>query len=848
MSSRVNYRGLGVGFLLFAAGLRGALGVPVPDTLAFNAPVQVGNVFSSAETVSISVTTTAEQVAWTVTDFYGAVVVGGPVAVDGNGKATIAPGNGRLGYFALRVTASRQGAAVASADTAFAVLAPVTVSALAGSPFGVCTHYAQGWDTGTQSLMARAGIVQFRDERYWDQVEPTLGATPKYTFPAPADDYLTQAAALGLNPLMELDFENPNYDGGNTPYTAGGLAGYANYALGVLDHYGSQIKSIEIWNEYNGSYSRGPATADKPKFYTLMLKTAYDAIKAARPDVLVAGGACVPLPIPWYEQIFAQGALDSMDAVVTHPYFGIPEGIEIKLASLQTLMAQYNHGNGPKPIWVTECGAGDDVHPGRQEMASYLVRFYTLMLTAGVERAYWYLLHDEEGYTTGLVRATGDPLGAYAPTSGYAAYANLIQQLYGAMYVGREATDPRTRLYRFDRGAGGTQVRVAWSTEGTAQLIVSAPGPVTRVDLMGNSTVLTPANGVVTVAADINPAYLIGPITGVREVGRDVPVANTVTDFGGTQGTSPGSWIYGYYDGDVTAYSANYLSDSFKQMVYTRGDNQYAWAAPYRSALIDSDGEHPSNRPVDPNDQQGAYTQMWVVRRWQSNVAGQAHIVGSTIRSSSYDDGTQAKIFIDGQLVYDALVRPATNASFDLTAPIRVGSVVDLVSTPGPSVNINNDYIVYQAQISIPAAAPATYGAWQEQRFTATEVADPAISGDRATPAGDGVPNLLKYAANLDPKAWNPGAVPTSGVFQASPTTRYLTLTFRQAVAAGDLTFSVEVNPGDLTSASAWTPGGQVMGMPVDVGDGTRIVTYRDTAPIGGGAPQRFMRLRVTRQ
>lgn len=47
------------------------------------------------------------------------------------------------------------------------------------------------------------------------------------------------------------------------------------------------------------------------------------------------------------------------------------------------------------------------------------------------------------------------------------------------------------------------------------------------------------------------------------------------------------------------------------------------------------------------------------------------------------------------------------------------------------------------------AEAPAGFAAWQDQEFTAAEVADPAISGPLADPDDSGIPNLLRYALGL---------------------------------------------------------------------------------------------------
>ena len=154
----------------------------------------------------------------------------------------------------------------------------------ADASIGVMTHFAQGWDTSWADTAGGISISGVRDEIYWAQVETSPGV---YLFPAAFDAYMARLKRDGISPLVILDFANPLYDGGNTPYTAAGIAAYARYCVAVLGHYGPQIEAVEIWNEYNGSFCTGPATNDRAGTYAAMLKKAYSAIKAARPDVTV---------------------------------------------------------------------------------------------------------------------------------------------------------------------------------------------------------------------------------------------------------------------------------------------------------------------------------------------------------------------------------------------------------------------------------------------------------------------------------------------------------------------------------------------------------------------------------
>ncbi|WP_309399150.1 hypothetical protein [Cerasicoccus maritimus] len=62
----------------------------------------------------------------------------------------------------------------------------------------------------------------------------------------------------------------------------------------------------------------------------------------------------------------------------------------------------------------------------------------------------------------------------------------------------------------------------------------------------------------------------------------------------------------------------------------------------------------------------------------------------------------------------------------------------------------------YQAQLKLSGnnlvleLTQLPYAQWRQNAFTPEELADPAISGDEASPANDGMSNLIKYAFGLD--------------------------------------------------------------------------------------------------
>jgi hypothetical protein len=457
---------------------------------------RLGNVFSEGERVSIPARGVTANLRWSLKDFFGTEVASGMLRTD---ATNIEPQITSLGYFTLEIIGEKGGQA--AARTTLAIVPKTNDAADRGSPFGVMTHFAKGWPADIIPLIQKAGIRQVRDEQPWRLVER---GRSQYAFPPRLNGFMSELFAHHIDPLVLLAFSNPLYDSDQTPFSDAGRAGYAAYARAVAEHYAPNISAVEIWNEYNGSFCTGPCRGNRPLYYSSMLKESYKTLKAANPSLTVLGGAAVPIPLDYYRQLFEQGALDAMDALVIHPYRK-SEGADAQIEALRQLMTHYGK---PKPIWATEFADLPDMRKSRDEEARYLVRMSTVMLSANVERMYWYLMRDYQEFTgLGLLHDDKDPLGRYAPAPAYVAYAILIHELDGAKFVRREAGDPKARAYQFSTPDG--DLHVLWAAEPGATYEVASAAPMRRISFMGDERIVTPRDGKISLGLDENPIYLV---------------------------------------------------------------------------------------------------------------------------------------------------------------------------------------------------------------------------------------------------------------------------------------------------------------------------------------------------
>lgn len=448
-------------------------------------------------------------IAYSVTDYSGATILEGQVAVASR-QTTLPLQRLPDNYYVLKVT-DHTSAATTTWTLPFTVVAPF--SPPASAPFGVSAHFSMHDPFDVAQTIVTMGANLVRDDATWAKIETKKGM---YSFES-TDPYMQVLRQNAIDPLLILDYNNSFYDNGQTPYDEVGFTAFANYAKALVSHYGPQLKAVEVYNEYNGTFSNGPC-ARKASCYAQLLRFTFQAIKSVRPDVTVVAGATFGIDLDWFKELFAAGGLSFADAISIHPYsilfFDPPEARRIaeNIQALQGLIQSNNYGE-TKPIWITEIGWSTALNfTTEAEQAHYLVRSVVLSLSGGVQKIFWYdFLNDgteflEKEQNFGLLRRP-DAIGYYTPKPAYTAYAVLLRALAGRTFIGREPTAPGIYHMRFS-----DNLHLLWSTPLNQHLALSAARPVTTMTITGKKQALLPEGGQIILDLSAEPVYVLGDV------------------------------------------------------------------------------------------------------------------------------------------------------------------------------------------------------------------------------------------------------------------------------------------------------------------------------------------------
>ena len=248
-------------------------------------------------------------------------------------------------------------------------------------------------DDESLSLAQAAGFDTVVQVFPWREIEPTRG---QFHWEV-TDQVVAGAEYYGLDLVVRLDQHPAWVSDAEPPLNAppDALGDYQHFVERVAWRYRGRVRAYIIWNEPNLALEWGGKAPD-PAGYVQLLRVGYQAVKAGDPEAMVVAAGLAPTngdgERAMDERAFLRGmyqaaAASYFDVLGAHPYgFGLPpdapadanDGLVFRrLEELRTIMRE--HGDGHKPVWITEMGwAVDapsdqpDIAVSQEQQAAYL--------------------------------------------------------------------------------------------------------------------------------------------------------------------------------------------------------------------------------------------------------------------------------------------------------------------------------------------------------------------------------------------------------------------------------------------------------------------------------------------
>jgi polysaccharide biosynthesis protein PslG len=251
------------------------------------------------------------------------------------------------------------------------------------NPYGVNVFLHKEVETWkieeTLRLVAVANIKWVKQEFPWNEIEFKKGYFEDDKWHKSSwekfDNIVDLAGKYGLSIIGRVDHP-PDWakaaPGGDSPLKDD--KDLADFTNALLDHYGTKIKYVQLWNEPNLAGEWVPGKAVDPAGYAAMLKAVYPPVKAAHPGaVILSAPMAMTLEGPerrgnmneidYWNKLYAAGAKGNFDIASANGY-GLdqppeappdPKVLNFRRAELLRAIMVKN-GDSNKPIWFDEYG------------------------------------------------------------------------------------------------------------------------------------------------------------------------------------------------------------------------------------------------------------------------------------------------------------------------------------------------------------------------------------------------------------------------------------------------------------------------------------------------------------
>ena len=305
---------------------------------------------------------------------------------------------------------------------------PRFVPVLPGDAVGINMHPERYDDATADTHFEKAkelGITQIRVAVEWSAIEPKKG---QWNF-EPMDRVIRRAKKHDVKVLEVLCYNtlwNETIEG-NTKSMPKDLDAWREFVRRMAQRYKGDVTWWEIWNEENAGWLAGPYEQYPHRRWTDyrdLLKIAYQTLKQVNPKNVVLFGGLAHDSDDWWKDLEAYYRVEApqyCDVIAIHPYPGganplANEWYPRYIDEILAVMA--NHGDGGKPVWITEVGyltaeAATNLVVTEAQQADYLADLFLVALSRRqIQKVFFYTMWDEESH--GLYRRDWSPKPAAA--------------------------------------------------------------------------------------------------------------------------------------------------------------------------------------------------------------------------------------------------------------------------------------------------------------------------------------------------------------------------------------------------------------------------------------------------
>lgn len=393
----------------------------------------------------------------------------------------------------------------------FAVIPDVQIKARdENSPFGVNTHFNQGWNPIIGEIVSKVGIAWIRDgeaslddRAYPVAVANNLCYLPCFTW------YQT--------PLAENRKTDGTWD----------FSDIADKHQQYAKKHGLNVDYYDLTNEPHGPWSAALGGSwnggEWLNVFVEYGRVVTNAIKAGDPKAKVLWEDIDQLL--WYRQFLALGAADVIDAISPHPYSlhrSIPLPEQQMTLNQIAEFREFTQLHGLSwPLWAGEVGFSSFKLTERTptpfyspnteiQQAQMLTRMMVMFLSQGCDKIFWYdFMNDGQDadnpeHNFGLVHHD------YTPKPAVVAYANLIYRLKECEWLGSYAIGGAGNACAYMSKTSKPTV-IAWKQNGSSTEILLVPSEVESVtvtDIFGSAKELKVMKHQIALELSESPVYI----------------------------------------------------------------------------------------------------------------------------------------------------------------------------------------------------------------------------------------------------------------------------------------------------------------------------------------------------